>query len=81
MLPQELIRKKRDARALTAEEIAFLVHGMTDGSLADSQIGALAMAILLNGMDTKETVALTLAMRSSGSVLDWSHLPGPVVDK
>ncbi|MCB2009107.1 MAG: thymidine phosphorylase, partial [Geminicoccaceae bacterium] len=81
MLPQELIRKKRDARALTAEEIAFLVRGMTDGSLADSQIGALAMAILLNGMDTDETVALTLAMRSSGSVLDWSHLPGPVVDK
>ncbi|MEZ5825649.1 MAG: thymidine phosphorylase [Geminicoccaceae bacterium] len=81
MLPQELIRKKRDRKALAEDEIAFLVRGIADGSLAESQIGALAMAIWLNGMSVEETVALTLAMRSSGTVLDWSHLPGPAVDK
>ncbi len=39
------------------------------------------MAVFLRGMDEAETVALTLAMRDSGEVLDWSDLPGPVVDK
>ncbi|MEZ5835170.1 MAG: thymidine phosphorylase [Geminicoccaceae bacterium] len=81
MLPQELIRRKRDGKALENTEIDALVHGIADGSLSDSQVGALAMAIFLNGMSTAETVALTLAMRSSGAVLDWSDLPGPVVDK
>ena len=44
-LPQELIRKKRDGNALTAEEIAFIVQGITTGSMADEQVGAFAMAV------------------------------------
>lgn len=81
MLPQETIRKKRDTRALSLEEIADFVNGLTTGSWSEGQIAALAMAIFLNGMSAEEGTALTLAMRDSGSVLDWSDLPGPVTDK
>ena len=81
MLPQEIIRRKHHGDSLDPEEIAFFVRGITDGSIGDAQIGAMAMAILLRGMDRAETVALTLAMRDSGRVLRWDDLPGPVVDK
>jgi thymidine phosphorylase len=81
MLAQEVIRKKRDGGKLSAEEIAFFVSGITSGAVSEGQIAALAMATVLNGMERDEAVALTLAMRDSGTVLDWSDLPGPVVDK
>ncbi|WP_119307221.1 thymidine phosphorylase [Cohaesibacter haloalkalitolerans] len=81
MLPQEIIRKKRDGGTLSAEEIQFFVKGITDGSVTEGQISALAMAVFFRGMELDERVALTLAMRDSGSVLDWSELNGPVVDK
>ena len=80
-LPQESIGHKRDGKALAPEEIVALVDGMVDGSVAPAQVGALAMAIYLNGLSDAETVALTLAMRDSGSVLDWQGLDGPVIDK
>ncbi len=79
MLYQELIRLKRDGAALSQPQIAALVAGITDGSLGDAQLGALAMAIVLRGMDLSERVALTLAMRDSGQVLRWDV--GPVLDK
>ena len=81
MLPQEIIRKKRSKQNLSKEEIDFFIKGVTDGSIMDSQTAALTMAVFLNGMDTEETVALTLAMRDSGNVLNWSDVNGPVVDK
>ncbi len=81
MLPQEIIRKKRDRRELTEEEIAFFVNGVTDGSIADCQVGAFTMAVLLNGFSEAETTALTLKMRNSGSVLQWPELDAPVADK
>lgn len=81
MLPQELIRKKRDRHPLTSEEISFFVQGVTDGTIADSQIGAMTMAILLNGMTKDEITSLTLNMRDSGDTLKWRGLNGPVVDK
>lgn len=81
MLPQEIIRSKRDGRALSEEEIRAFVAGLTDGSFNDGQVAAFAMAAFLNGLDRREAVALTLAMRDSGDVLDWSDLPGPVTDK
>lgn len=81
MLPQEIIRAKRDGRALTTQEITFFVRGITEGYVTEGQISALAMAIFFNGMNRDEAVALTLGMRDSGTVLDWSDLPGPVVDK
>ncbi|MCG6656862.1 thymidine phosphorylase [Halomonas campisalis] len=82
-LPQELIRAKRDGEALSVEAIRELVGGVSDGSLSDAQVGALAMAIYLNGMNAAETLALTEAIRDSGEVLTWAglDLPGPVLDK
>ncbi|WP_111414427.1 thymidine phosphorylase [Billgrantia lactosivorans] len=86
-LPQELIRAKRDGEVLSPEAIGELVGGIVDGSLSDAQVGALAMAIYLNGMSASETVALTEAVRDSGEVLAWRglgpglDLPGPVLDK
>jgi thymidine phosphorylase len=81
MLPQEIIRKKRDRRALSEAEIGFFVDGLTSGRITEGQVAALAMAIVLNGMDEAETVALTRAMTASGATLTWSDMPGPVVDK
>jgi thymidine phosphorylase len=80
-LPQEIIRRKRDREALAAEDIARFVAGIADGSVAPAQVGAFAMAVYLNDMDAAERVALTLAMRDSGTVLAWPDLEGPVVDK
>jgi thymidine phosphorylase len=80
VLASEVIRRKRDGRALTREEIEFLVGGITDGSLSDAQVGALAMALFLRGMEQDERVALTSAMTHSGEVLEWD-LDRPVLDK
>ena len=80
-LPQEIIKKKRDGEPLDPKEIGWFIEALAKGRLSDAQIGAFAMAVYLKGMDVGETVALTLAMRSSGDTLDWSDLPGPVLDK
>jgi thymidine phosphorylase len=82
-LTQEIIRKKRDGGALSAQEIQFFVRGITDGSVSEGQIAALAMAVFFNDMNMDERVAFTLAMRDSGEVLEWRSLdlPGPVLDK
>jgi thymidine phosphorylase len=83
LLPQEIIRKKRDGAALSVGEIETFVAGIADGSLGEGQIAALAMAVFLNGMTPGETVALTRAMTASGQQLDWQALglDGPVLDK
>lgn len=81
MLPQEVIRKKRDGKALDKAEIAFMVEGLTHGSVTEGQIAALAMAIFFRGMEMAERVALTETMRDSGAVLDWTGLEGPILDK
>ncbi len=80
-LPQEVIAAKRDGRTLSAEEIAAFIAGLTDGSVSHAQAAAFAMAVFFRDMSTPERVALTLAMRDSGTVLDWSDLDGPVADK
>jgi thymidine phosphorylase len=81
MLPQEIIARKRDGERLTAEEIGEFVAGVTNDKVSEGQVAAFAMAAYLNGMDREEAVALTLAMRDSGEVLDWSALGDAVVDK
>ncbi|WP_230374298.1 thymidine phosphorylase [Pontivivens ytuae] len=80
MLPQEVIAKKRDGDRLSEEEIRFFIEGLHDESITEGQVGAMAMAILLNGMAMDERVALTQAMRDSGTVVGWD-LDGPVIDK
>ncbi len=80
---KEIIRKKRDGMALSEEEIRFFINGICDNTVSEGQIAALAMAIWFVDMTSSERVALTLAMRDSGQVLDWRTmaLNGPVVDK
>lgn len=82
-LPQEIIRKKRDGQALSEEEIRFFINGVRDNAVSEGQIAALAMTIWFHDMTLPERVALTMAMRDSGSVLNWQSLGlnGPVVDK
>jgi len=83
LLFTDIIRKKRDGGELTADEIAFFVDGLADGSLPAEQVSALAMAVFINSMSAAEAGGLTLAMAASGTVLDWQSegLDGPVVDK
>ncbi|WP_223478792.1 thymidine phosphorylase [Oricola indica] len=81
MLAQEFIRRKRDGGDLAADAIAEFVRGITDGSVTDAQISAFAMAVFFNGLSADETVALTLSMRDSGDVLDWSGIDRPICDK
>ncbi len=80
MLPQEVIRRKRDGAALSREEVKEFISGLTSGSVSEGQVAAFAMAVFFRGMSREEAVGLTLAMRDSGTVLAWD-LPGPVVDK
>jgi thymidine phosphorylase len=81
--PAEIIRIKRDGGALSAAQIQAFVRGLVDGSWGDGQVAAMAMAVLLRGMDAAEAVHLTEAMTLSGEVLDWSDagLDGPILDK
>ena len=83
MLATDIIGKKRDGLVLTREEIEAFAQGLSSGSWSDAQAAALAMAILLRGMSSAETVALTQAMARSGEMLDWSSetLNGPGLDK
>ena len=80
MLPQEIIHSKIKGRLDEAQIQAF-VDGLCEASWSDAQVAALAMAIQLNGMEAAETALLTQAMAASGAQLNWSSLPGPVVDK
>ncbi|MFM4934486.1 thymidine phosphorylase [Aeromonas veronii] len=82
-LPQEIIRKKRNGEALSTQEIQFFVQGITNNTIGEGQIAALAMAVYFKDMTMDERVALTCAMRDSGMVLTWDHLNlgGPIVDK
>jgi len=81
MLPQEIIRKKRDGQRLTREEISFFAKGIGDLSISEGQIAAFAMAVFFQGMTLDERVALTEGMRDSGEILSWQGLDGPVLDK
>ncbi|MEN2475274.1 thymidine phosphorylase [Burkholderia sp. GS2Y] len=82
-LPQEFIRKKRNRQPLDHAGITAFVRGVTDGSVTEGQVAAFAMAVYFNDLSVDERVALTIAQRDSGDVLDWRalDLDGPVIDK
>ena len=80
-LPQEVIARKRDGQHLSDTEIATFIAGFATGKVSHVQAAAFAMAVYFQDMSMPERVALTLAMRDSGDVLDWSDLDGPVADK
>ncbi|MFI5237667.1 MAG: thymidine phosphorylase, partial [Ignavibacteriales bacterium] len=77
----ELIKKKRDGKSLSDNEISFLISQFTKAKIPDYQFSALLMAILLKGMNDSETSALTNSMLNSGKIIDLSSLKGKKVDK
>jgi len=81
LLPQEIIRTKRNGKILKEQEIMCFVDGLKDGDFSDSQVGAMAMAIFQQGMSVEETVLFTRAMMNSGDVLSWEGYDAPIVDK
>jgi len=81
MIPQWIIERKRDAHALTEEEIRFFIDGFTRGDIPDYQMAAMAMAIYLQKMNPAEIAILTDAMMHSGDIIDTSSIHKPKVDK
>src|SRR5689334_7865427 len=77
----EVISVKRDRGALTDSQIDWVVDAYTRGAVADEQMSALAMAILLNGMSRREISRWTAAMIASGERMDFSGLSRPTADK
>ncbi|MBI3926673.1 MAG: thymidine phosphorylase [Armatimonadetes bacterium] len=81
MTPFEVIRKKRDGLALSADEIRYMLEGMTDGRVDTYHLSAWMMAIWFRGMNDEETRELTRGMIESGEQVDLSSIPGIKVDK
>ncbi|MGP4024816.1 thymidine phosphorylase [Actinomadura sp. 3N407] len=77
----DVIRAKRDGGTLTPDQIDWAVDAYTSGAIAEEQMSALAMAILLNGMTRPEAARWTEAMIRSGERMDWSALDRPTTDK
>jgi thymidine phosphorylase len=81
ILAQEIIRKKRLGNALADDEIHRFFNGFLNGDVADYQVSAMLMAILLKGMTEQEASMLTRVMRDSGKILSWPGTPRDIVDK
>jgi pyrimidine-nucleoside phosphorylase len=77
----DIIIKKRDGSELSTEEINFFIDGYTRGEIPDYQAAAWAMAVLLKGMNARETTDLTMAMANTGETLDLSDVVPIAVDK
>ena len=77
----DVIRAKRDGARLTDQQIDWVIRAYTDGAVAEEQMSALAMAILLNGMDRGEINRWTDAMIGTGIRMDFSALDRPTADK
>jgi pyrimidine-nucleoside phosphorylase len=77
----ELLRKKRDGKVLTREELESFVNGFISGSIPDYQVSAFLMAVYFKGMTDEETAVFTEVMMKSGDVVDLSSIDGIKVDK
>ena len=77
----DIIIKKKEGLALNEKEINFMINGYLSGEVADYQMSALLMAIVLKGTTHEEEVLLTKAMLESGDKIDLSKIDGICVDK
>ena len=77
---RRIIAAVRGGIALGNDEMQWFANGLASGEVSDAQAGAFAMAVCIRGLSEGERVALTRAMRDTGTVLRWD-LPGPVLDK
>ena len=81
MRPYDIIYKKRNGGTLTAEEIKFMINGLTSGEIPDYQIAAFMMAVYFKDMNDEETAVLVETMMKSGKIIDMSDIPETKVDK
>jgi thymidine phosphorylase len=81
LIPQEIIRRKRDGETLEPSEIASFIKALSTNEISEGQAAAFAMATFFRGMNRQEIVALTLAMRDSGDVLSWKDIGKVIADK
>lgn len=81
MIPYRVIERKRDGGTIDASELRAFLQGYSDGAVEEAQMAAFLMAVLLRGMSDSEMRVLLDAMLHSGEVLEFSDLPGPVIDK
>ncbi len=77
----DVIKKKRDGKALSKDEIDFFINAYVSGEILDYQASAFLMAVYLNGLNKDETKFLTFAIRDSGDRLDFSKIDGIRADK
>jgi thymidine phosphorylase len=77
----DVIRTKRDSGQLSDDQIDWVIDAYTRGAVAEEQMAALAMAVLLNGMSRREIARWTAAMVASGSRMDWTAVGRPTTDK
>jgi thymidine phosphorylase len=78
---ENVLDLKAMGHELSAQDIRSFIVGVTNGDVTDAQLGAFTMAVRFMGMNHEEQTILTLAMRNSGSVLQWANMNGPVLDK
>jgi pyrimidine-nucleoside phosphorylase len=81
VLTTELLRAKRDGESISKDDLYKFASGIADGSVADYQASAFLMAAYINGLNGAETLALTEAMRDSGTVVKWEKAQSPLGDK
>jgi len=81
VIPESVIRAKRDGEELPGSTIKAFIDGFVEGDVADYQMSAFLMAVVLRGMTSSETVELTRAMAESGETMDFGDLSAPKVDK
>ncbi|CAF1199690.1 unnamed protein product [Adineta ricciae] len=77
----DLIAKKRDGLELSPNEIQQFIAGLSNGDVQDCHVGAMLMAIYIQGMTEREICSMTMSMRDSGERLSWPNYRGIVVDK
>ncbi|MEE9224906.1 MAG: thymidine phosphorylase [Bacteroidota bacterium] len=81
MIPAEILRKKRDGKKLSQEELRSFILSYLSGDIPNYQMSAFLMAVYFCGMDFDETVSLTDIMLHSGETVDLSHVPGMKIGK
>ncbi len=81
VLITEILRAKRDKKSLSRDDLYKFASGISDGMVTDYQASAFLMAAYINGLDPEETLALTMAMRDSGTVVQWDKSLSPLADK
>jgi len=81
VLITDILRMKRDKKSLSSDDLYKFASGIADGTVTSYQASAFLMAAFINGLDPSETLALTMAMRDSGTVVQWDRSLAPLGDK